>query len=522
MAEAGPRLRRHSNHEKVMLPRSRSVITSADLDGVELDDSVGAEDNVGEQTSHQQSTPTTENNYDQFSSFDSEYSSDDAKHSTSSVNPEDISQVKNQSPASLMNRVVKSGLTGDIRQRDTVRSMMTVIEAMKSGESSDIWDTTRSIATFIYMPFHSTKSEQTRRQFGDYLASSGGGRELTYFLAGLLEIEEKTDRIWQSIHFVQNTCWDYSDVSLSLCKELGKCGMLHLMFTNLERYGLQKYSTMNERQLVISSLNILHNCSKTIKNLRLFKDENAVEKLEPYTHTHDKEICMLGLFILSYIADDTELDFLKASDHVMEHILGILKSALTSATLKGRSSAGNFAAVEVMKSLINLARNDDNKSILVTGGVTPLLLQFMQRGRAAEKKFATCLLRALLKLHGNRAAIIETVGLVNMVNVLCKSDVTSVKEAAEGVMMAIMRPDSAIDNPGSSKKGPQAKADNSKRSHHSMVLTDHRRSEEFIVPRSTAIRSQTLGGAVRTNGDPVRNSVDITHCEVMFECEDGD
>ncbi|XP_077984192.1 uncharacterized protein LOC144438864 isoform X2 [Glandiceps talaboti] len=325
----------------------------------------------------------------------------------------------------------------------TMKRMEKVVKLLKTEADSDFWDLTKEIATYIYYPFHETVNEDIRRQYGDFLASIDGGRELTSFLTSMLVLikdSDKTVRAWQSIHIVQNTCWDYSNCSIPLCKQFGTCGLLNLMLCYLKKYRVKKNNTMDERQFLISALNILHNCSKVIDNVWVLKGLSAVTELSHFVIASDRELIMLTLFTLSYVIQDARVDILKTCDDTVEYIFDILRTATQSETFIGRSREGKFSAVEILKGLCNLARHNANKATFVRLEIMPLLVKLMTEGRSAEQKMATYLVQVLLRLKENRDKIIENDDIVNIVNKLSKHDTPVVQETAIKTLMDIVKP----------------------------------------------------------------------------------
>ncbi|XP_006816695.1 neuralized-like protein 4 [Saccoglossus kowalevskii] len=318
--------------------------------------------------------------------------------------------------------------------------MRDTVDKLKHWKFSDMRSALAEVTSTILQPYHNTTNRKIRQRFGDHLANIGGAHELTKLLERLDDMGMETPGVWQGINLVRSTCWNYSDASLKMCKEFGQSGILQKMFKDLSTFGATKIKSEKKKFMVISALNVIHNCAKASENRKIFHDMNATVRLAPLLKSEDMGVVTVTMLTLSYIVDEDKTDLLEATTNATEYLLGLLKKAVEDPELRGRSDDSTWSALEIATGLGNMAINDKNKTTLVEASCLPLFVKLLQKGGPPEQECAANALWTLAKSPSNKIKIASEPGAMDTLRQLSSSNIEAVKQAAERVIMTVNVP----------------------------------------------------------------------------------
>ncbi|XP_077867610.1 uncharacterized protein LOC102806025 [Saccoglossus kowalevskii] len=261
----------------------------------------------------------------------------------------------------------------------------------------------------------------------------------------------KTNGAWFTAYYVYTLCWNFSDVSLALCKSYGENGMIRICLTNVAHQPYQlNLKQKNIMYLVKSSLNILHNMAKEPSIRHYFRQEKAVDKIKYYTQC-DAYLKALAMMTLAYIIEEhenhvitdqasnggDEPDAVRIGKGAIEFIAKLLRDALCSPT--GR--AEGFSSMELAQGLGHLAVNDSNKTKIDAAGALPLLVEMLKRVEPLEQVAAANALWNLTFDDTVRMKIKDNGDCILALQQLSRTGSDKVKTAANGALWVIGRDD---------------------------------------------------------------------------------
>ncbi|XP_077984752.1 neuralized-like protein 4 [Glandiceps talaboti] len=279
-------------------------------------------------------------------------------------------------------------------------------------------------------------SARFQRQLGDQIAQLGGAPELQYLLNKLSKTGLGTGENEASKRIILETCWNYSECSVKLCKFFGECGLLSDLLHDLETSG-PSYQTEEELHPVLSTLSILHNCAKAAENKQVYMNLETSAKLKPFLHCENTDLAMLALFTISHIYSDDNVDVLGTNTTVISHIINVFAGAMDCKNL----IYNRYTAKEVVVGLGRIARNEGNAvKILDNGRSIPLLVQLVGLNLPMEGECAINVLWELGKHRKLRSRVAEEPTVFPCLRSAMKNDIISIRQAAERALMILKPP----------------------------------------------------------------------------------
>ncbi|XP_070550084.1 uncharacterized protein [Ptychodera flava] len=258
----------------------------------------------------------------------------------------------------------------------------------------------------------------------------------------------KTTAAWFTAYYAYTLCWNFSDISLELCRSFGEVGMIRICLTNIAHEPYRKnIRQKNILYLVKASLNILHNLAKEPSNRQYFRKDKAVDKIK-YFMNSDQYLKSIAMMTLAYIIEEHENHLI--SDHsAIEFIAKLLRDALCNQT--GR--AEGFSCMELAQGLGHLAVNDRNKTKIDSAGALPLLIEMLDRSEPTEQAAAANALWNLTFDDCVRKKIKDNENCILALQQLSRSENDLVKSAANGALWVIGRDDRPPTRRYSSRSG---------------------------------------------------------------------
>ncbi|XP_077984436.1 uncharacterized protein LOC144439061 [Glandiceps talaboti] len=336
-----------------------------------------------------------------------------------------------------------------------MQQMRMLVLLLKDFATTNIHLACQLVSVYMLKPYV-VCSQPVRQAFGDHLANLGAAEKFKLLLDTLMRLNSKTENDWKAIQTVRSTCWNYSDASLRLCRHFGQCGLLEDMLNDLQKYQTSYREDENVKEMVLSAISILHNCSKTADNKHVYDELHAVTKIVPYMTSDDLEIASIAMLTLSYIVRPGEESHLEVPERVVCFLLQHLSGSLDEPDLRH----GGFSALELVVGLGNIALNNRSKITITTNGAVPLLLKLMEKELPPEQECAINTLWVLSKLESNRKNILKTPDIIPVLSKMTKHANIAVTQAAERALLVI-KPTSysqAISPRHSTKRGCEYRA----------------------------------------------------------------
>ncbi|XP_077984407.1 neuralized-like protein 4 [Glandiceps talaboti] len=296
------------------------------------------------------------------------------------------------------------------------------------------------INTTIVKPYIDRRSDKTTKlQYGDHLADLGAAEEFTQIIKRFSKpIDKMTEDAWKAIEVVRLACWNYSDASLKLAAQLGRAGLLVILLNELDKFGIPKTRDEKLRFMVLSTLNILHNCAKATENRQIYRDKHALGRVAKFLKSDDREYVMVAALILSFISEDDNMDLVELDTRAAKHILGVLKKALDSKSQYGRADESGYSVLELVQGLGSLAMNRQNQATLMQCGALPVMVMAMNKGGPMEQEHAASIVMRMAQYgEDNRNKIGKDKDVIAALRRLMQSNCIPVYEAAERAMMTI-------------------------------------------------------------------------------------
>ncbi|XP_031574540.1 uncharacterized protein LOC116308282 isoform X2 [Actinia tenebrosa] len=292
----------------------------------------------------------------------------------------------------------------------------------------------------VLEPYTDTRDRAVRQRYGDHLSDIGAVPELKKFLERLdrPDLGIESEEGWVGITIVRSILWNYSDASLKIAKEIGKCGLLGRFVNDLKRIGPSgAFGDEKQKRIIDSAVNILHNCAKATENRQVFRDINAVEILAPFLKCEESEVVISALLAMSYITEDNQSHLLDADTKTISQIQGMLVNAANSPGLRGASGSCTWSALEIVSGIANIAVNEKNRANLIDAGVIPPLFDVIKKGDPIDKECSANALWLLANSEPGKKKIRDYPGAMATLNELSKNSNKSIAAAAKRVLLRI-------------------------------------------------------------------------------------
>ena len=235
--------------------------------------------------------------------------------------------------------------------------------------------------------------------------------------------------LWNTLAAIHN----FADFHQGFCSACAAAGVISMCFENAEQIDAENPNWEDDHpnlvQIIQSSIGILHNISRRLRDRELFA--NRVETLLDFANKKDRQIAALSLLTLAYLVDENTNHLISADKNLLRFIITLLDEAWQS---EDRHSNG-FSTKELAEGLSHLAINDDNKKILGQIGVIPVLISVIKTSKEDEEKAnATRALWMLAFDDNNKEKIGQEEGAMDILYQLQDSENPEVQKAAAGTL----------------------------------------------------------------------------------------
>ncbi|XP_070552622.1 neuralized-like protein 4 [Ptychodera flava] len=320
----------------------------------------------------------------------------------------------------------------------TMMAMRSTIDTLKNTEIESVTIATEIEITILKPYYASDGDRDLRMAYGDHLADLGAAQEFAKLLRKLSEGALSEGTNWQLEQTVRLACWNYSNVSVKVAVQIGMAGLVSIFLEDLDKYGIPKTKNEKQRFVVLSALNILHNCAKASENRQIYRDHQALGRISKYLKSDDREYVMVAALTLSYISEDDKLDLVEMDTRATKQILTVLKKGLESPDLYGRVDESGYSVLELTQGLSCLALNQTNKANLWECGALSLMMKTITKGGFMEKEHAADVVWRLAQHSDSvRTKIRNNTAAMETLTELMQCHSVPVQQAAERALLCI-------------------------------------------------------------------------------------
>ncbi|KAK6186797.1 hypothetical protein SNE40_006068 [Patella caerulea] len=183
---------------------------------------------------------------------------------------------------------------------------------------------------------------------------------------------------------------------------------------------------------------VIHNVSMTHVNIPLLQQLNIVKVLKNYLSFDNDTIKLVSLLGIADLMTDDEAHYIATNISVITSLLKLFEQTINSEGHRGADGKGViWSSLELVKGIGRLARNDDNKKLLVDQGCLPSLIKLAKSTDLEEKKESLKALWVLAFNEDNQDIIIDEPGLIQYIDHENRSVETEVKATCSGILWTL-------------------------------------------------------------------------------------
>ncbi|XP_050391685.1 uncharacterized protein LOC126810559 [Patella vulgata] len=199
------------------------------------------------------------------------------------------------------------------------------------------------------------------------------------------------------------------------------------------------YVTSLGRDSVITRiLMVIHNVSMTHVNIPLLQQLNIVKVLKNYLSFNNDTIKLVSLLAIADLMKDDEAHYIATNISVITSLLKLFEQTINSEGHREADGKGViWSSLELVKGIGRLARNDDNKKLLVDQGCLPSLIKLAKSTDLEEKKESLKALWVLSFNENNQDRIIDEPGLIQYIDDENRTGETEVKATCSGILWTL-------------------------------------------------------------------------------------
>lgn len=337
-------------------------------------------------------------------------------------------------------------------------------EYIKSNTNAASFAQSLKMTVEIDAAYWEFKNKHQRLLLGNHMAKIGMGDSITVLYKACIDslgITAYTSASYSNpaqglTYVIRSICWSVSDASKKFSEKLGLSGYVGYITEDLKYFAFGKTpATQNELRAFNASIGCIHNCAKVPSLKQLFRDLEMVKIVQPILKWGLEEPKAIAIMTLGYITDESQNDVLTADTSIFEFIISILKNAIKDPLHRYKG----FSTEEMATGLGVLARNDDNKKIIVKNGALIPIQQLMESGDKEEKIIALHTLWVLAFDSGNREIIRGDPSLMAVVQNLAKLGDDEIQKEASGALWVLHKDERQKQRESGSGKSKQEASD---------------------------------------------------------------
>ncbi|XP_013413692.1 uncharacterized protein LOC106176027 [Lingula anatina] len=290
-------------------------------------------------------------------------------------------------------------------------------------------------------PLEFTKVEE-RSALATYAAEIQLADQLTEYYMNTLEmygLSTVTHLDYSSIrghelHTLRLLALNYSDASMEFATRLVNAGFLRLLLQDLSAVsegitsGKLSIKNKNVHVALWTNISILHNCAKWENCKQDFQELDAINILLPYKDAENQGIKAAVIMTLAYIVEEENNHILTSDESVFDFMISLLTKALEK-----DNHHEIFWADELAAGLEALAKNEDNKPVIVRKGALPLLTKMLSSPDETEVDPAVSAIWELSFNNENKTAIKTENECLDRVKDLIKHRNPDIAQAADSI-----------------------------------------------------------------------------------------
>ncbi|XP_046545315.1 uncharacterized protein LOC124255443 [Haliotis rubra] len=298
-----------------------------------------------------------------------------------------------------------------------------------------------SLRANISKAFETYTSDSIRGILGNYLAVKGFAKrmyDLYEFAIGTIDILTS-----DFIHKHQNaievklvmemrkSLWTATDNSWSLGEKVSQSGLFKYLLADVKAIGKTLPIISDDDIIFDTAVGIMYNCAQNHVTRQKYRELNAVDTLLPFLKAKSTKVKLTTLLVLTHIVDEAKNKVLSADVTVFDFLIDMIKKAWEDVHHRCVQGTTFFSARELLNSLTALAKNDDNKRLLMEKGVLKTLKTILKGGTEVEQEEALGCIRELSFNDENKSILNADEGVMDVLKEKLSSGNAQIAKAAE-------------------------------------------------------------------------------------------
>ncbi|XP_067664453.1 uncharacterized protein [Haliotis asinina] len=298
-----------------------------------------------------------------------------------------------------------------------------------------------SLRTNISKAFETYTTDSTRCILGNYLAVKGFAKrmyDLYEFAIGTIDIltsdfiHKHQNAIEVKLVMEMRKClWTATDNSWSLGEKVSQTGLFKYLLADVKAIGKTLPVISDDDIAFDTAIGIMYNCAQNHVTRQKYRELNAVDTLLPFLKAKSTKVKLTTLLVLTHIVDEVKNKALSADVTVFDFLIDMIKKAWEDVHHRCVQGTTFFSARELLNGLTALAKNDDNKRLLMEKGVLKTLKSILKGGTEVEQEEALGCIRELSFNDENKSILNADEGVMDVLKEKENSGNAQIAKAAQ-------------------------------------------------------------------------------------------
>ncbi|XP_046358633.2 uncharacterized protein LOC124136687 [Haliotis rufescens] len=281
-----------------------------------------------------------------------------------------------------------------------------------------------ALSTNISKAFGTYSSDSIRGIMGNYLAVKGFAKrmyDLYEFAIGTMDIltcdfiHKHQDAIEVKLVMeMRKSLWTASDNSWSLGEKISQTGLFKYLLADVKAIGKTLPVISDDDLPFDTAVGIMYNCAQNHATRQKYRELDAVDILLPFLKAKSTKVKLTTLLVLTHIVDEAKNKVLSADVSVFDFLIDMIKKAWEDPHHRCIQGTTFFSARELLNGLTALAKNDDNKRLLMEKGVLKTLKTILKGGSEVEQEEAIGCIRELSFNDQNKSILNADEGVMDV------------------------------------------------------------------------------------------------------------
>ncbi|CAH1250660.1 NEURL1 [Branchiostoma lanceolatum] len=261
----------------------------------------------------------------------------------------------------------------------------------------------------LQSPVDDTKTAVMKHRRGGY---GEGDMEIVKMLVLLLNMSRTVDMMRKSKHsdsvaeLLYVAVNAYTKASLEFGHAVGRSGLLLMTVQELARRQEMEVSDRNQGLIGIL-VGILSHCARVPENMDYFRDIRAADLLKKHLKEEDMPLRVMTICCLARIVDAEDPDVAQLQADDMDFFMNIFSACVSDVKHETFLEKVTWVAVDLVRDLLALARNDGIKHAFVRKGVMEPLIHLVEGGDDMEKEYAMLCVQSFAMVDSIRETILS-------------------------------------------------------------------------------------------------------------------